>query len=178
MKYVFEVDNTVVDYLDIKAANKESSIPADGSYVLDTQSGKYRLLRQTSKPTDGYVVGYEAALINGEYVQSWITRPFTDVELSEKLEAEKALIREQLKQQRNEMVENIIVTTSTGKQFNGDETSQTRMARAIIAMQAANVQSTTWVLATNDAVEVTVAELSEALVLAGQAQSAVWVIQE
>jgi hypothetical protein len=85
--------------------------------------------------------------------------------------------REELKAERDLAVASIVVTTSTGKQFNGDETSQTRMARAIIAMQAANAQTITWVLATNDAVEVTVAELSEALVLAGQAQSAVWVIR-
>jgi hypothetical protein len=86
--------------------------------------------------------------------------------------------REELKAERDLAVASIVVTTSTGKQFNGDETSQTRMARAIVAMQAANVQTITWVLATNDSVEVTIAELSEALVLAGQAQSAIWVIQE
>jgi CO/xanthine dehydrogenase FAD-binding subunit len=85
-------------------------------------------------------------------------------------------IRTEAKAKRDADVAAIVVTTSNGKQFNGDETSQTRMARAIVAMQAANTQSVTWVLATNNATEVTLAELSEALVLAGQAQAAIWVL--
>jgi hypothetical protein len=85
-------------------------------------------------------------------------------------------IRTEAKAKRDADVAAIVVTTSTGKQFNGDETSQTRIARAIVAMQAAKAQSITWVLATNDATDVTLAELSEALVLAGQAQAAIWVL--
>lgn len=86
--------------------------------------------------------------------------------------------RAKLKAERDAKVAAIVVTTATGKQFNGDETSQTRMARAIVAMQDTNAQTITWVLATNDAVEVSLAELSEALALAGQAQAAVWVLPE
>jgi hypothetical protein len=93
------------------------------------------------------------------------------------LERQKAE-REQLKQERNAAVANIKVTTSTGKTFDGDETSQTRMSRAIVGMQAANAQTITWVLSDNVPAEVTLAELSEALVLAGQAQAAIWVIPE
>lgn len=86
--------------------------------------------------------------------------------------------REELKAERDAAVAAIVVTTSTGKQFNGDETSQTRMSRAIVAMQVANAQTITWVLADNTAVEVTLAELSEALVLAGQAQAAIWTLPD
>lgn len=86
--------------------------------------------------------------------------------------------REQLKAERDAAVADIVVTTSTGKEFNGDETSQTRMSRAIVGMQAAGATTITWVLANNVATEVTLAELSEALVLSGQAQAAIWVIPE
>jgi len=49
------------------------------------------------------------------------------------------------------------------------------MARAIIALNAAGVASTVWVLANNEPVSVTVEQLSRALVLAGLEQSRLWV---
>lgn len=76
-------------------------------------------------------------------------------------------------------VEAITVTTSAGHVFNGDETSQTRMARAIIALNAqpqTPVPTIPWVLANNAVAAVTAAELTQALALAGAAQAAVWVI--
>lgn len=84
--------------------------------------------------------------------------------------------REDLKADRQAAVDAIQVTVSTGKTFDGDETSQTRMSRAIIGMQAAGVPTLTWVLADNTSTEVSLSELTEALILAGQAQAAVWVI--
>lgn len=87
-------------------------------------------------------------------------------------------IRQELKTERDAKVAAIVVTTSTGKAFNGDETSQTRMARAIVGMQAASAATITWVLADNTAVEVTLAEFSEALVLAGKAQADIWVLPD
>ncbi len=43
-------------------------------------------------------------------------------------------------------------------------------------MQAANVATLTWTLANNVTEAVTLAELTEALVLAGQAQAELWVL--
>lgn len=83
--------------------------------------------------------------------------------------------RETWKLQRQQAVDSITVTVN-GKVFDGDEVSQTRMARAIIGMQAAGAETLTWVLADNTPTQVTVAELTEALVLAGQRQSELWVI--
>jgi len=91
------------------------------------------------------------------------------------LERQKAE-RERLKQARNLAVANIKITTSTGKTFDGDETSQTRMSRAIIGMQAANASTITWVLSDNTLADVTIAELSEALAKAGAEQARLWVI--
>lgn len=89
---------------------------------------------------------------------------------------ELAEAREQAKLDRQTAVDAIVVTTSTGKTFDGDETSQTRMARAIIALQAAGQPSVTWVLADNTVTTATVAELSEALALAGAEQARLWVV--
>jgi hypothetical protein len=50
------------------------------------------------------------------------------------------------------------------------------MARAIIALNTGLAPSVTWVLADNSVIQATAAELTEALVLAGQAQAAIWVI--
>jgi len=87
-----------------------------------------------------------------------------------------AKTRDELKAERELAVAAITVTTQAGNTFDGDETSQTRMARAIIALQATGTPSTIWVLADNTAIQATAAELTEALVLAGQAQAAIWVI--
>jgi hypothetical protein len=85
-------------------------------------------------------------------------------------------IREAAKSARAVAVAAITVTTASGKTFDGDEKSQDRMARAILALQASGAASTLWVLADNTPTTVTAAELGEALALAGAAQSAVWVI--
>lgn len=98
------------------------------------------------------------------------------VNVVSKTEEEIALeTRERFKAARQEIVDNIKVTTSAGNTFDGDETSQTRMARAIIGMQAAGVPTIVWVLADNTVIEATAAELTEAMILAGQAQAAAWV---
>lgn len=85
--------------------------------------------------------------------------------------------REELKAARQAAVDAIKVTVSTGKIFDGDEMSQTRMSRAIIGLQAAGVPTITWTLADNTSVDVTLAELTEALILAGQEQARLWVIE-
>ena len=84
--------------------------------------------------------------------------------------------REAAKTTRATAVEAITVTTAAGNTFDGDETSQTRMARAIIALQATGTPSVNWVLADNTVIQATAAELVEALALSGAAQAAVWVI--
>lgn len=80
------------------------------------------------------------------------------------------------KAEREMAVANIKVTTAAGNTFDGDETSQTRMARAILALQATGTPKTIWVLADNSVIEATAAELIEALALAGAAQAELWVL--
>lgn len=85
-------------------------------------------------------------------------------------------IRADAKAARTVAVEAIRVTTQAGHTFDGDEVSQGRMARAIIALQATGTESVAWVLADNTAMQASAAELSEALALAGASQAALWVL--
>jgi hypothetical protein len=77
------------------------------------------------------------------------------------------------KQKRIEDVRNITVTSSLGNTFDGNEEAQGRMARAILAMQ--DTDQLPWVLENNTVVVVSKQELLEALRLAGQKMSEIWV---
>lgn len=70
---------------------------------------------------------------------------------------------------RDNAIAELTVTTDTGLSFNADERSQERMARAILVAQTTGQTATVWRLADNSEVEVTLAELKEALQLAVQA---------
>ena len=78
------------------------------------------------------------------------------------------------KELKTDAVNVILVTTSTGKVFDGDEASQDRMLRAIQIANITTVGTTQWKLADNTIVEVTLEELKEALSLAGQEMSRIW----
>jgi len=100
----------------------------------------------------------------------------TPEQIAANQEAAAKAAREALKAQRTAAVAQIKVTTAAGNTFDGDEVSQGRMSRAIIALSTGLAPSVTWVLADNSVIQATAAELTEALVLAGQAQAAIWVI--
>lgn len=74
---------------------------------------------------------------------------------------------------RQAEVDAIVVTTTSGKAFDGDEQSQDRMSRAINALTPE--ETTTWVLSDNTPTLVSREELQEALRLAGAAQTDIWV---
>ncbi len=84
--------------------------------------------------------------------------------------------RDAAKVQRTAAVAAIQVTTTAGNTFDGDEVSQGRMVRAITALSTGLAPSVNWVLADNSVIDATRDELIEALVLAGMAQAALWVI--
>jgi hypothetical protein len=99
-----------------------------------------------------------------------------DDSLLDPLRVEKAAAdREQKKAARQIFVDKITVTVN-GKVFDGDETAQTRMNRAITILTHKSLTSTLWILANNDAVFVTLEELVDALYLAGVAQTNAWAI--
>lgn len=87
--------------------------------------------------------------------------------------------RAMFKAERKAEVERIVVTTAGGLAFDGDEISQGRMARAIIGMQSQpEGMQTRWVLHDNSVVFVGITELQEALTLAGQQQTELWINKE
>lgn len=75
------------------------------------------------------------------------------------------------KEQRAEFVSKIIVTVD-GMAFDGDETSQDRMARSIVALE--DGETVQWVLADNTIAQVTKEQLRQALRMSGEAQTAIW----
>jgi hypothetical protein len=120
---------------------------------------------------DKTAVPEDPTLVDGQWLQQWAVRDATTDEMAQRaLEA-----RERFKAERAAAVRAITVTTAAGNTFDGDETSQDRMVRAIVALQATGTPSVVWVLADNSTVQATAAELAEALALAGAAQAALWV---
>ena len=85
-------------------------------------------------------------------------------------------LRQEAKADRAAAVGNIKVTTASGNTFAGDETSQTRMSRAIFVLSTGAAASVPWVLADNTVIEADAAELTEALALAGAEQARLWVL--
>ena len=109
-------------------------------------------------------------LVDGHYVQTWVQTPRPPEEVA----AEELA---QAKTERAEAVSRIIVTVD-GMQFDGDETSQTRMSRAVVlaAVFGKDLDATTtkWILADNTVAYPTIRQLAQALMLAGEEQTAVW----
>ena len=73
-----------------------------------------------------------------------------------------------------------LTVTVDGMVFDADETSQNRMSRVVAGAQALGVDLNTttqiWVLADNTVATPTVAQLAQALKLAGQKQSELWIV--
>lgn len=61
-----------------------------------------------------------------------------------------------------------------GMTFDGDESAQSRMARAITAAETAGLESSVWVLADNTVATVTKAQLQQALSKAMLAMAELW----
>lgn len=77
----------------------------------------------------------------------------------------------QAKQERAEEVSKIVVEVD-GMKFDGDETSQGRMARSAVAMN--DEETITWVLHDNTIAQVTKSQLLQALRLSGEEQTRLW----
>lgn len=75
------------------------------------------------------------------------------------------------KSERATYVSRIIVEVD-GMSFDGDETSQDRMARSIVALN--DGETVQWVLADNTIAQVTKEQLRTALRMSGEAQTAIW----
>lgn len=139
-----------------------------GAIDCDYEHPTYGWIPFTASPFDSDSLGREvyASALVGDF------GPVADADTVQFA----AQARAAAKVARAQAVEAITVTTASGNTFDGDELSQGRMSRAIIALSTGLAPSVTWVLADNSTIEATAAELTEALVLAGMAQAAIWVI--
>lgn len=168
-------DNAVYARHDeLRLARQDRSMPEMLTDEIIAENG-FRPVVPTPRPETTFaqkVVEVAPVNIGGAWRQTWAVVSAT----TEEEAAAQAADREVKKTNRAKAVERITVTVN-GKIFDGDEVSQGRMVRALLAMQIASVAETTWVLANNMPTSVTVAELGEALVKAGLAQNAVWVIE-
>lgn len=86
---------------------------------------------------------------------------------------------EEAKRERADAVEKITVVVD-GMEFDGDETSQNRMARTVAGAvaQGYDLDTTmrTWVLADNTVAQVSVRQLAKALEAAGNKQTELWTV--
>lgn len=100
----------------------------------------------------------------GELEKGWTLEPtpeFLKAEAIQEAKASKAMQVYELK------------VTVDGMEFDADEISQGRMARAVAASESP-LETTLWKLADNTVAEVTAAQLKQALRLAGIAQTQIW----
>ncbi len=85
------------------------------------------------------------------------------------------LDRQLFKVERDKCVAKITVTTSSGRVFDGDEMSTTRMMKAVKVLEYEPQGTTTlWVLADNIPAQVGLDEFLEAMKLAGLEQTRLW----
>ena len=107
---------------------------------------------------------------DGSYYTYYNQDGTADVSKIAELEATQA--REAFKSQRQEAVDNIEVTYE-GTIYQGDEVSQGRMSRAILALPD-DTTTTLWIAKDNTPMQLTRVDLSSILRLAGEAQTVLW----
>lgn len=84
------------------------------------------------------------------------------------------VLRRVKKDLREKAISKLTVQVSTGKVFDASRTALSNMTQAHVIGMANGITGTDWTLADNSRVYVTIAELTEAMTLAGLAQSAIW----
>ncbi len=92
--------------------------------------------------------------------------------VAESIEKEAEMAIDIAKQARFDAVAVLKVTTTSGKEFNANEFSQSKLTTAISVLD--DLEETDWKLADDSWVLVSKEELKEALRLAGEAQTTIW----
>lgn len=164
----------------LRRDNPQTSFPKNPSDEMLATFNVFPV-RPTERPEfDPMTHGVRAATpvkVGSDWHQAWEVFQLPAEEAAANQAAAIQAAREQAKAQRQAAVDAIKVTTQAGNTFDGDEVSQTRMTRAVLAMQSTGAPSVTWVLADNTVIQATVPELTEALALAGAEQARLWVIE-
>ena len=135
--------------------------------VITTQyTAGYSVVNVTSIADIEYIPGYDKTIDQNNFI--------IDIVSDVKLQHITSLNVKRLKVNN---VATILVTTISGKVFDGDEKSQDRMARAIQVAAITGQVETSWKLADNTIVTVSLDELKEALTLAEQEMSRIWLTE-
>ena len=139
---------------------------SDGQLYLTSDVADSRYMSIDAEVGGGHTVGEQWISFDGTIpVGATITRP---EKTEQELEVERLV---KAKSERADYVSKIIVEVDD-MLFDGDETSQDRMARSIIALN--DGETVQWVLADNTIAQVTKEQLREALRKAGTAQTSIW----
>lgn len=145
---------------------------ANVSFPADFQPGDATWVVEVAPPVAGpgqRAIRKGVKKINGEWTQVWGTEALGSAEL--------ALIGEQsravAKQDRAAHLATVTVQVGD-KTFDADETSLNRITRKIIEMTARDATETTWTLADNKRVVVTLDEMKKALVAAEGIYAKAW----
>jgi len=72
------------------------------------------------------------------------------------------------------IVVNVTLESGSSYNFQGDETSQNRLARSGWGMEKMNIETINWKTADNELVQLTVTDIATILLTAGQAQTELW----
>jgi hypothetical protein len=173
--YINTTSSTQVSEQDIRALHPNTSFPhpfvppAEYAYIFPAPSNY-------DSATHAVVPSVPEQTVLGHWEQRWTLVPLSEEVIAANAAQAAIATREAAKQARTTAVAAIKVTTQAGNEFDGDEVSQGRMARAILGLSTGLAPSVAWVLADNTVIQATSDELVEALVLAGQEQAALWVI--
>ena len=114
-------------------------------------------------------IGMTEMDVEEAYDGNWYVAGYAPQKPQELIKQEKLIAA---KSERAAYVSKIVVEVD-GMQFDGDETSQDRMARSVVALND-DEETVQWVLADNTIAQVTRVQLKQALRLAGEAQTAIW----
>jgi hypothetical protein len=165
----------VVEYpiMNLRAVFPEISLPADLSNDSDLPEGYVNVLPGSPPelPSGGHkVLEGTPTKVKGKWYRSYEV-----VKVSpEELQVVNDLHQVEAKTSKSLTVSNLMVTTTSGKSFNACDDSQSRMTTAILVMKESKLDSIHWKLADNCIVEVSLEELVEALTLAFNERSKLW----
>ena len=138
-------------------------------YVYKEKEYKYEWQVREAIKQDRIAFGAEPEEGKAEF---WKTLGVTYTEEPDPEPTKEELLA-QAKYERAKAVAAIKVTVDN-MVFDGDETSQSRMARALTAAEAAKQDSTVWVLADNAVATVTKAQLAQALARSMEEMAKLW----
>ena len=111
----------------------------------------------------------------GNWVHAWRVEELPADAVVQAIAEAQARARETAKAARAGSVARIVVEVNSNI-FDGDEISQGRMSRTLLACDASGMNAVEWVLADNTTVTIPLQDLKQALTLAVQEQAALWPI--